>query len=501
MQKSQSELSGPLAAGDPDTHRVRVFAVFVLVAGLVAVEAYAGASGNEAVGEVGVDLLFVPVAVSAHFFGLRGAALVAALATSILVVLYVLAEVITAEVLVTNPVLFVIVGGLVGLLVERDRATALLLAKQSRVMERRHHLSLELLATMEGGRFIDANPAWLRKLGYRPEDLVGHDFLAFVHPDDLAQVKESRRRLAEGAEIPVQACRFRHRDGHYLWLEWSARRDLDGDGTYIAGRDITVRREAEDTVLLHREMLERAVNERTAALQERTAEYEKTARDLEFARREDLRRLAMVAEFRDDQTAEHTERVGKSAALIARELGLPETDVKQIYEAAPLHDIGKIGTPDAILLKPRGLTDAEREVMHQHTLLGHRLLSGSRTPVLDLAAQIALSHHEWWDGTGYPNHLAGHDIPLEARIVALADVLDALTHDRPYKPAWTRTEAMKEITALSGRQFDPLVVDALRRLTNEHPHQPDQPPPHTTPIPPREQPTATPHPPPAMHRT
>jgi putative nucleotidyltransferase with HDIG domain len=189
-------------------------------------------------------------------------------------------------------------------------------------------------------------------------------------------------------------------------------------------------------------------------------------RELERARLELLSRLARAAEFRDDDTHEHTARVGCIAALLARELGLPEADVQRLRVAAPLHDVGKIGVPDAILLKPAKLTPSEWTVMQQHALIGADLLAGSASDVLEEAARIARSHHERWDGTGYPDRLAGDSIPLAARIVAVADVFDALTHDRPYKTAWPIEDAVAEICRQSGHHFDSAVVDAFRRLVD-----------------------------------
>ena len=189
-------------------------------------------------------------------------------------------------------------------------------------------------------------------------------------------------------------------------------------------------------------------------------------RELESAQIEIIERLARAAEFRDDTTGQHTERVGQMAALLARELGLPDAQVSLIRRAAPLHDVGKIGIPDAILLKLGKLTPAEFELVKTHTTIGARILSGSRFALLKLAEEIAFSHHEQWDGSGYAG-LAGDQIPLAGRIVTVADVFDALTQKRPYKAAWPRSEAIAEIDRQRGRQFDPNVVDAFLRVVEE----------------------------------
>ncbi|MCW2991179.1 MAG: diguanylate cyclase and serine/threonine protein kinase with repeat, partial [Solirubrobacterales bacterium] len=186
--------------------------------------------------------------------------------------------------------------------------------------------------------------------------------------------------------------------------------------------------------------------------------------ELEDARLELLNRLALAAEFRDDDTHAHTQRVGYTAYRLAEKLDCTEDDCRTIGLAAPLHDVGKIGIPDAILLKPGKLTPDEFDAMKTHAVIGARLLSGSSSSILQTGEQIALAHHERWDGTGYPHGLRGRDIPLVARIVAVADVLDALTHARPYKAAWSTAEALAEIVAQSGRHFDPDVVDALGEL-------------------------------------
>jgi putative two-component system response regulator len=185
---------------------------------------------------------------------------------------------------------------------------------------------------------------------------------------------------------------------------------------------------------------------------------------LDAARLETLHRLALAGEYRDDATHEHTARVAHVTALVAARLGLPEPRVSLLRQAAPLHDIGKIAVSDTVLLKPGKLTAEEFSRMKQHTVLGAAILAGSTSDVLRLAEEIAISHHEWWDGTGYPSGLTGEAIPLSGRIVAIADVFDALTHARPYKRAWPSSEAIAEIVRLRGRQFDPRVVDAFTSI-------------------------------------
>jgi putative two-component system response regulator len=190
-------------------------------------------------------------------------------------------------------------------------------------------------------------------------------------------------------------------------------------------------------------------------------------RDLEAAQIEILQRLSLAAEFRDDDTGQHTQRVGRTSTLMAQALGLPDDLVELVRLAAPLHDVGKIGIPDAILLKPSGLAPDEFRVMTTHTSIGGQLLSGSEAPCLRLAEEIALSHHECWNGAGYPLGRRREEIPLAGRIVSVADVYDALTHRRPYKKAWPPQDAAAEIERLGRSKFDPQVVAAFLHLLRD----------------------------------
>jgi putative two-component system response regulator len=199
------------------------------------------------------------------------------------------------------------------------------------------------------------------------------------------------------------------------------------------------------------------------AVRERTGEFD-TAR-------ESLSILAAIADFHDDDTDQHAKRVGIGAALIAQALGLDEHFVATIRDAAPLHDIGKVGISRRILLKPDKLTPAEWMHMMRHVEIGARILAPARSPVLRMASDIAGTHHERWDGNGYVAGLVGAEIPLAGRITALADVWDTLTHERPYKRAWDEERALGEIDAQAGAHFDPRIVEAFRtidrRLLNE----------------------------------
>jgi hypothetical protein len=187
-------------------------------------------------------------------------------------------------------------------------------------------------------------------------------------------------------------------------------------------------------------------------------------RDTEAIRVDTLERLARAAEYRDDNSPEHTQRVAALAARMARHLGQDDRSVWLVRQATPLHDLGKIAIPDSILLKPGRLEPEEYEVVKTHAVLGARVLADSGSEVLGVAEQIARSHHERWDGEGYPDGLAGEAIPLVARLVGVADVFDVLVHERPYKEAWTVEDAAREIRSGAGAQFDPQVVAAFDAL-------------------------------------
>jgi putative two-component system response regulator len=236
------------------------------------------------------------------------------------------------------------------------------------------------------------------------------------------------------------------------------------------------------TVKRHHDHMEQYAHELEAEVLRRTAE-------LARSRQEVIHCLARAAEFRDDDTGRHVLRVGKYARLIGAELGWKGERLNMLEQAAQLHDIGKIGIPDSILLKPGKLGPEEIEIMHKHagfgkrimetlpehesnvlrkhTELGSRLLQETDSPILGLASTISLSHHEKWDGSGYPLGLAGEDIPIEGRITAVADVFDALSSKRPYKPPFPLQKCFELLEEGRGKHFDPLVLDAFFRCRPE----------------------------------
>jgi putative two-component system response regulator len=187
------------------------------------------------------------------------------------------------------------------------------------------------------------------------------------------------------------------------------------------------------------------------------------AQELKKTRLQVIQRLGRAAEYRDNETGLHILRMSHFSQVIALAYGLSPKRAEDLLHAAPMHDIGKIGIRDDILLKPGKLTDEEFKEMQRHPLIGAEILGDADSHLLQLAQQVALYHHEKWDGTGYPHGLKGEDIPLEARIVALCDVFDALTSTRPYKSAWSIEDTMAHLQAQKGRHFDPQLVDLLEQ--------------------------------------
>jgi putative two-component system response regulator len=255
---------------------------------------------------------------------------------------------------------------------------------------------------------------------------VDHLPVLMITADDSAEVK--RRALALGAKDFV-------------------RKPFDSAEVLLRIRN-----------LLETRFLYQTLRDQNSELEQKVAERTK---ELEESRLEVLERLAVAVEFRDDDTGNHTKRVAEVSATLAAAIGLPPATVELIRRAAPLHDIGKVAIPDNILLKAGPLTAPEFATMKTHTVIGATMLRDGRSELVRVSQRIARSHHEWWDGSGYPDRTAKEAIPLEARIVAIADFLDALTHDRPYRPAWSLEDTLSEIAARAGIHFDPKIAGAL----------------------------------------
>jgi putative two-component system response regulator len=199
----------------------------------------------------------------------------------------------------------------------------------------------------------------------------------------------------------------------------------------------------------------------------RTEELKHALEKIKAASLDTIYRLSMASEYKDKDTGAHIQRMSRYSAAIARQMGLAETTVETILYAAPMHDLGKIGIPDLILLKPAQLNPPEWKIMKQHTVIGAKILKGSDAEFIRLGETIALSHHEKWDGSGYPNRLKGMAIPVAGRITAIADVFDALTSKRPYKEAYSLEESLAIIRKGRGRHFDPDVLDAFFAIQDE----------------------------------
>lgn len=280
------------------------------------------------------------------------------------------------------------------------------------------------------------SPSAEELMGREASEIAGANLKDGVHPRDRAALERAFAEMAADHGRPrAFVSRVRHAGG-----EW---RIIEARGTNLLGDP------AVQAIVINA----RDVSDRVHA--------EEKAREAQL---EVLARLAAASEARDDDTGQHTRRVGELAARIAKALGLSCDEVELIRLAAPLHDVGKIGIPDSILRKPRALTAAEFAIMQKHTVIGAEMLADGATPHIRMAEMIARSHHEWWNGGGYPDGLLGEEIPLPARIVAVADVYDALTHARPYRPAWKRERVIGELRRKSGTHFEPRVVQAFLEI-------------------------------------
>jgi len=312
--------------------------------------------------------------------------------------------------------------------------------------------TLESAGYVNIGSVTDSRETLKAFSDFKP-DLVAMD-LRMPHLDGFALLKQLRSRVPSDAFVPVliltaDNSRKAKQEALALGAKDFLTKPIDVAEALLRIYNLLETRWLYVELQRHNDTLEEKVKMRT--------------QELEDAQLEILQRLALAAEYRDDCTGQHTQRVGQWAELLGRAIGLPKDEAELIARAAPLHDVGKIGVPDGILLKPAKLSPEEYAQIKRHTEIGRMILSGSKFSILQMAEKIALYHHERWDGTGYYG-LKGEDIPLEARIVSIVDVYDVITHARPYKEASSPAFALEELRQGAGKQFDPNLVQVFTEL-------------------------------------
>lgn len=295
-------------------------------------------------------------------------------------------------------------------------------------------------------RYLLANKVTHELAGLEPGEMIGRTDAEVLPPEAEVLIRESDMRVLRNEEPCEREELFRTGPDERAFLSVKFPY-LDGEGR-LAGitgvsAEITSQRQAEQ---LQREL---------------TAAQERAIEELQSSRQETVERLALAIEMHDAETGGHVHRMARITSYLASQVGLDDEQIMLLRAAAPMHDIGKIAIPEEILRKPGPLTPEERKEMERHTEVGHRILADSESELLQMAARIALTHHEWFDGSGYPRGLRGGEIPIEGRIVAVADAFDALLGDRPYRPAMSTEEALEAIREGRESHFDPEVVDVL----------------------------------------
>jgi putative two-component system response regulator len=328
--------------------------------------------------------------------------------------------------------------------------------------------------------------AMVESLGYEADVARdGVEALAKLHLDvdlilldvmmagmDGFQVAQRIRRDPQGGDVPIiMVTGLTSREDRLLAVEAGANDFISKPFERIELRvrmaSLLRMKEAQDALRLQQRELELLVERRTASLRDALQAMVEAQRQAHQAQLDTVERLAIAAEFKDKTTAYHIHRMSQYAAIIARGLRLPPGEVEDLLHASRMHDVGKLGIPDDILRKPASLDMPERDLMRQHTTIGGRILGNTSSKLLQEGHIIAMSHHEWWDGSGYPNGLSGEAIPLSGRICAVADVFDAVTSVRPYKPAYSNEQAYEILRNERGTHFDPHIVDVFFEHLNE----------------------------------
>ncbi|MDQ3879424.1 MAG: response regulator [Actinomycetota bacterium] len=319
----------------------------------------------------------------------------------------------------------------------------------TRILEGDDHMVVEAGTVAEARSLLKTVDCGMALLDMNLPDESGMRFLAELresnpHVASIMVTGEDRRELAEAA--------LEHGAYGYIMKPFSRNELLIQVSNGLRRRRLELEQRSTQA------QLERMVEERTRELWNSNIQLVQREEQLRLANEETIQRLALASEFRDDDTARHVKRVSEYSALIARLVGFDDEQVSQLRLASVLHDVGKIGVPDDILRKPGALTDDERREMQKHTEIGYKILAASHSELLDVAASIALTHHERWDGQGYPRGIGGSDIPLPGRITAVADVFDALSTDRVYRKAYSLPVAVSIMKDGAGTQFDPEVL-------------------------------------------
>jgi putative two-component system response regulator len=326
---------------------------------------------------------------------------------------------------------------------------------------------LSMVLRTEGYRHIDVldDPRFVAgQCALTPPDLILLD-INMPHLDGFA-VMDQLRALEQPIAVPIVV--LTAQSGEDIVVRALQHGASDFLNKPVNRRELLAR--VHNTLMAH--LAHRLLHDRKNLLEDMVRQR---TRELRASQLDIVLRLGRASEFRDNETGQHILRMSQASALLARSAGWGQAECELMLNASPMHDVGKIGIPDGILLKPGPLTDDERKVMQTHTTIGAEILAGSGNDILEMARDIALSHHEKWDGTGYPHGLAADEIPESARIVAITDVFDALTSERPYKKPWTVSDALGFMGDNVGKHFDPnlfaqfaLLIPEVQRIRERY---------------------------------